>query len=408
MAQNVFLGEAAGGRIVKLETGVQDINAIRGANVITGLAEDTFAASSNTNLPDWVPTGSKETIIGFGGWTFNKNGVAPDNPYNWKVYTNSTTGNDHSFSPFRARCNNDIADNNFRVYSSLGRDGVDIVGSTCGIRILVDGTEDADTEKDGVDIVFERTSSSTANFIVREWIDGSNVQSKYFYSSAGGATWSWGLAQLNWGLMVDFADDVISLYLGDVMTDGTYVLANQVDMYNSGVLDNQYTLTTSRTGKNRIGMVSGANPSSGKGRIAHLYVESVGTGGETEMTEEYVGPDLKWRSKPYSPAGEGAIHNFRRIIFAIRHNAGFQFLLIPYVDGIELMDEDGNSQRQILVNQIEPEQIVLEPLEVPINGRGHNLSWTLITGIIPGDFYIEGVAIGFRPERGLPLESQGS
>lgn len=119
------------------------------------------------------------------------------------------------------------------------------------------------------------------------------------------------------------------------------------------------------------------------------------------------GPDASWESKPYSPAGEGGIVVFRRIIVAIKHSAGFAITVTPYVDGTELMRADGTtSQARTKTVTRGPGGLEMEYVEFPIMGRGTSLEFTLTTGAVSGDFYIEGLIIGHEPVRGLLLDNR--
>lgn len=117
------------------------------------------------------------------------------------------------------------------------------------------------------------------------------------------------------------------------------------------------------------------------------------------IQDAFGGPDVDFFSKPYTPLGESGICQFRRIFLAIRHTAGFKVLVIPYVDGIELVDLEGDDQQvQLTVAApVGPGEIAY--IEIPVSGRGTSLQFRIRTGVIAGDFYIEGAGIGFTPVR---------
>lgn len=149
-----------------------------------------------------------------------------------------------------------------------------------------------------------------------------------------------------------------------------------------------------------------------------------GAEGNPPNLEYLEAPNFRWLSKPYTPAGETAICLFRRLYFAIRHNAGFSIAVKAWVDGQELKEQDqewditlgewlgGTTQtEEILVDASTGTGTVIEYVEVPIHGRGTSIQVLLQTiessngKATIGEFSLEGFAIGYRRERGILMDN---
>lgn len=252
------------------------------------LAEDTFDEASDVDLESHTPTTTLPGISpGISGWTYNSDGAAPSasDLIVDSASSRVTLGSGASVStPFRARADTDLNDEYFRVYALFRRDSVDSTSFKAGVRVLVDGSEPEDTEKDGIDIVFERAGASTAHLYIREWVDGTEVGTKRFDVDTGGNPLSFGLST-NRDIVVEVHGRVIVVRIGDgtKVSDGSYdeELSNEVTLYSGGVVDNSYTISQDRTGKQRIGLILGGIPTSGKGSVRSLAVISLA--GNTEL-----------------------------------------------------------------------------------------------------------------------------
>jgi hypothetical protein len=109
-------------------------------------------------------------------------------------------------------------------------------------------------------------------------------------------------------------------------------------------------------------------------------------------------PNFRWMSKPYTPAGEAAICLFRRLYFAIRHNAGYCFKVRTYVDGAILTDQESTGYQDAVVfgSASTAAGTPIEYLEVPIHGRGTNLQVLLQTGKMAPGLAISATAEKFK------------
>lgn len=131
------------------------------------------------------------------------------------------------------------------------------------------------------------------------------------------------------------------------------------------------------------------------------------------VLDDLSAPNGRWLSKPYTPEGESGICYFRRLYFTIRHNAGFVFHLRPYVNGSVLLEKDGTTKQDVVVQRDAPtfDASAVEYIEIAIAGRGTNIQWLMQTGTnsdsdnTPGEFIVEGAAIGYLAERGAILDT---
>ena len=149
-----------------------------------------------------------------------------------------------------------------------------------------------------------------------------------------------------------------------------------------------------------------------------------GAEGNPPQLEYIEAPNFRWLSKPYTPAGETGICQFRRLYFAIRHSAGFSIAVRVWVDGLILREQDrawdvtlgawlgGTVQdEEVRVEASDEGATKIEYVEIPVHGRGTSIQVLLQTiedsagKSTIGDFSLEGFAIGYRRERGLLMDN---
>jgi hypothetical protein len=138
-----------------------------------------------------------------------------------------------------------------------------------------------------------------------------------------------------------------------------------------------------------------------------------GEDGDPQVLDHLEAPNVRWRTKPYTPESETGKCYFRRIYLAVRHNAGFVFTVRPYVDGVVLLQKDGVTKQDVQVQEDAPtgEGTNISYVEIAIAGVGTALQWLLQTGqdsesnTVGGEFTIEGAAIGYFKIRGALLDA---
>lgn len=116
--------------------------------------------------------------------------------------------------------------------------------------------------------------------------------------------------------------------------------------------------------------------------------------GFSQVGNPYTFDVRTWEARPFGSDGEGV---FRDLVILLRHTAGYNFTVTPYVDDVALPP-------QTFSGAAPPgaQTAAVVRVRVWIQARGNRLSVEVATNSLPGDTELVDIFYSFTPIRSTP------